>query len=263
MRPPGLGCFTAAFPCPLKVVSMGNQINTSTINEQVMTSILNESSEKCSASCTANQTGDVVIIENSTIGGDAGFEVSCSAAASCIMNQSIDTQVQNVLSAIAQQSNASVSGLLGDLGDSGESNQADIDLSIRNFITQMEESTCTASVSFNQSNDLFYASNSSINGFAGFQIGINQPASANASCTMSNLSKIVVYNQAQAQTNQSNTQVSMLALIAIAVVICVLIGGILILMGGRGGGSVIPGPSADTSTALLTALEKNPSLLAI
>ena len=204
-------------------------VNQTDINQTTMTSILNESSQICQASCSASQTGDVVIIENSTVGGDAGFEIACTVSTSCVMNNTIESEVSNILSAVANQQNSSITGILGDLGNAGQFNYAGINESITNYITQIEESTCSATASFTQSNDLFYAANSSVGGFAGFQIGIAQPASANASCTMTNLSRVVVYNSAQASVTQSNTSVSLFAIIAVAIVACVIIGGILSL----------------------------------
>lgn len=231
-------------------------VNQGSINNDVMTSIFSESSETCNASCSANQSGNVVIIENSTIGGDAGFEESCTANATCIMEQQLDTQLSNILSAIASQSNSSVQGIFGDIGSSGGFNVADVTQTIKNYITQMEESTCTASATFDQSNNLFYASNSDIAGFAGFQIGIDTPASANASCTMTNLSRIVVYNNAQSSTNQTNTQVSLIGIIVIGIIICSLLGFILFFF--RGGSSA-PKEDSLTDKALLS-LSKDPLL---
>lgn len=210
-----------------------NQSNTTDVTQTVMTNVFEETATSCNATCTEVQSGNVVIIENDTIGGSAGFAESCQVSASCMMNNTLDTQVTDILSSITSQSNSAVTDILSSLSFNNETNSANITQNTTQNITQIIDSTCNATLAFTQTDNLFYASDSGISGFAGFQIGQDVPSSANASCSMSNMSKAVVYNSVQAQTTQSNSTMGAFALIAAAIVACLIIGGILIVaMGG-------------------------------
>lgn len=206
-----------------------NSSNSYSLEQNVTTSILNASKQTCESKCESNQSGNVVIIDNGKVGGSAGFSQSCSAQASCVMNTQLDSNVESVIGSVANQSNTAVTSILGDLSFNQTTNSANIKQNITNFVTNMSDSTCKASVALNQTNNLFVASNSDIGGFAGFQSGVDPPATANSSCTMSNLSKVVVYNQAQSESAQKNTQISLLAIIIIAIIAILLIGGLVFM----------------------------------
>lgn len=200
-----------------------NSTNSTVITQDTMTQINQRTSADCSAVCNANQSGNIVIITDSTIKGGAGFAQSCSAKANCTISNTMASQVDNIIAAITQQTNESTNSIIGSIGHNEKTNNINIKQTTRNFITQVVESTCTATAMFNQSNNLFYASNSNIGGFAGFQIGIDPPATANAACTMTNLSKIIVYNKEQADATQKNSSLSVLVFIVIAIVIAAVI----------------------------------------
>jgi len=241
-------------------MGLGISSNTVDVDQNVMNNILSETSTVCAASCTAVQSGDVIVVQNSSIGGGIGFTESCTVNASCVMNNSIDTQIQNILSSITQQSNKAVTDFLGDLAWNDQTNSANFKQNVTNNVTQVISSTCNADIAFSQNNDLLYVSNTGASGFVGFQIGANNSASANASCAMSNTSRTVVYNNVQAQANQSNTDIGVFAMIAMAVVVVILIGGlIMLIMSARGGGPSVPNPSSNVAD-LGKLLGNNPEL---
>jgi hypothetical protein len=246
-----------------------NQSNTTDITTSVMTSIFEETSTTCSATCSETQSGNVVVIQNSTIGGSAGFAESCSVSASCMMNNSLDAEVQNIISSTLEQENEAITDFMNGLSVNNETNSANINQYVYNSVTQIIDSTCNASLAFSQTNNLLYISDSGVGGFAGFQIGIDQPASANASCSMSNMSKSVVYNSVQDSTTQSNTSMGSMALIAAAIIACIVLGGILLLAtgvlkssSGKGGsqGSLTPQQQGNDYEMLMDFAKENPDL---
>ena len=217
----------------------GVQTNLTNISQGVMTDILNQSAATCSASCSQNQSGNVIIIDGGSVGGDVGFSQNCKVTAACTMTQSLDSQVSSIISAVSDQSNTALTGFMGDLSFNAATNSANIQSQIKNYITNITESTCNSTAVMNQSNNLIYASNSNIKGFVGFQIGGNgQPVTVESSCTMSNLSKITVYNEEQATSKQSNVSISSLALIGLALVLFIFMIIIIVVMGAvkKGGG---------------------------
>lgn len=253
---------------------MGGVLSNSTnVTQTLMNSVFEETATACNATCTATQNGNVVIINDTTIDGSAGFQESCSVAASCVMNNTLDSQVQNIVSSLLNQSNTAATDFLGDLSFNGSTNSANLNQNVSNYITQIIDSTCNAQLAFTQDDNLLYVSNSNVTGFVGFQIGTaNQPNSANASCAMSNLSKSVVYNNVQAQVSQSNVQIGIFALIVAAIIAIVLIGAIVTVVLASTGtlkagiDSISKGPlgnlTPEQSGQLLDVVSKNPELVA-
>lgn len=219
----------------------GYQSNTSNISQSTMTSILNQSAQTCQASCTANQSGNVIIIDGGNIQGSVGFSENCKVTASCTMVQSLDTQVENIISAIAEQSNTALTGFMGDLSFNAATNSVNIRNSITNYITNITESTCSSRAVMSQSNNLLYASNANVSGsnnnFFGFQIGSSgNPISVQSACSMSNISKVSVYNQENASSKQSNLSVSSLGLIAVALILFIVMIVIIVIVSAVGKG---------------------------
>lgn len=212
-------------------IAASANLNVNNISNGITNTINQSISSVCTASCSANQSNDVIIIENSTVTGSGiGFTAACTANSSCIMQNTMDSNVQDLLSAIANQTNQALNGALGDISYNASANFNNINQNVTNFLTQMTNSTCASAVSVNQSNDLFFASNSDLNSpasFVGFTIGGNSPVSANSSCTMTNIQKSLMYNRLQAQVAQSNTETSILAIIVIGIVIVIVVLGIV------------------------------------
>lgn len=185
--------------------------------------ILQSSSESCLGQCTANQSGNEVIISGSKI-GNLNFNQQCPASASCIMNSTLDTNVSDIMSAMADQEAVTQLGLLN-MNFSNTSNNLDIQESITNQITQIMQSTCQATSDVNQYDNMIVLKNST----AG-DISISNSGSATANCTMTNTARAVVFNQQTAKSSQKAKRESVLAMIVIAIVIGIIaIGGLVVI----------------------------------
>lgn len=211
---------------------MGNfNSNFTDIQQDFYNNITQINQQECISQSSAGASGNVVIIQNSTINGeDVGINVtSTQTDASCLMVSSMDTSITNILEAIAQQTNTSVTDLFNDFSIDSQVNVADIDQSVVNNITQISEALCEASSISSAENNYVYINNSDVN--ANF-IGVNVSTSdTSANCTMSNYMKAVTYNQAQASVSQANTSIGIFAIImaVIAIVMIVLIIAIIII----------------------------------
>lgn len=241
---------------------MGNlQVNNNSVTENVMTQMLNEMDTKCSAKCSVNQSNDAIIINGGTVnaGGGIGFQASCSVSASCLMDNQLNSQAQSILASISQQANAAATDLFGDFSFNAGINNNSATENITNIITNVTNSTCNSEALFNQSNDLFYASDATLNtnGFVGFQVGPGNSNSVSSSCTMTNISKMIAYNQEQADNTQKNTSLGIFVIIIVVLgivfVVSIIVGGIVL----------IAKPSNKDSSidaAALLALEKSGAL---
>lgn len=204
---------------------MGSHIsNNINLQTQITNNFLQESMQTCSAHCDGNASGNVIII-----GGHAGnvdISARCTASASCIMTNQADSAVKNVITNITNQEITTVTDFLGDLSFNDISNNVNINNTIANYITQITTQTCN-SVSNVNANDnfIFVQSGGSAGNFS-----ISAEGNASASCAMSNMSKIQAYNQVQNSVSQSATEIGMFAMIFIAIIAILLIGGIIFLM---------------------------------
>jgi hypothetical protein len=201
---------------------MGNQNNKVSIDQEVMNNILQKEYNSCVAVCESEQSGNTIIIDGSTITGDVGLRQVCKANASCLMTNSIDAEVSNIIEDTIKQSNTTVNSLFS-VNWNNQTNSTNIKSIVTNNVTQILTNTCNANESLNQSNNLLYISKSTIKGdFIGFALG-DDATNANAACTMSNLAKLVVYNKVQADVSQSNTAIDIGAVILLVIMLMILI----------------------------------------
>src|SRR5437016_414776 len=111
---------------------MGNY-NSANFQQSVVNSIFQATSQTCVATCTATQSGNNVIIDGTVIGGNVNvFAATCSASATCIMDQQLDSSVSNAIESAIQQSNTSA----GDFFDTTfQNNDTTVKQNITNSIT--------------------------------------------------------------------------------------------------------------------------------
>ena len=206
-----------------------------TINNQ----IVQESSEVCKATCSNVQNGDTSIINNSTVQGTVkAFTQLCTVDASCVMKQQLADNINDTLKSIAQQTQSLNSSILSIFADTHNRSSSTIEQSITNSVTQLLNSSCTATSSNIQNGDMFIFSNSDV--LSGGIIAFSQVGNATASCTMNNISKIKLYNNELAKISQNQkTESTLLAIIAVIVAAIVIVAilmflffGGLILFGG-------------------------------
>jgi cobalamin biosynthesis Mg chelatase CobN len=216
---------------------ISNNVN---VNTDITNTILQNTTQVCNATQVANASGNTIIISG-TVNGNVGITTTSSASASCALTNASDATVKSIVANLIQQ-NITAATDMGDLSFSTLSNNTNINTAISNYITQITTQTCNAvSVSSNTDEFFYVQSGGVVNG----NLYITAQGNANASCAMSNISKISAYNNAQNSVTQSATSVGMFALIAIAIIVIVLVGGLLfVMMMARGsfGGAVSNDP---------------------
>lgn len=207
-----------------------NNANVAKESESVQNNILQASFQQCKSDCTNISSGNTVIFNGSNISGDVDFNQSCSATAHCIMEQQLQSQVQNMMSAIAQQQQEVEKSILS-FTVANDVNYSEINENIVNSITQILQSSCQATSSNITNDNLVILNNTNVEGSFSF----SQTGNATANCTMNNLARQVAFNQQQAKTNQTQKIESIFAIIAIAVIVVVIVGAIIVFLTLRGG----------------------------
>lgn len=209
---------------------MGSNVgNYATIGQNFMNNVIQQDQQNCIATSQSSANNNVVIISGANIGGDlTGVAAVNGTDASCLMVSNMDASVSNILSASLQQSNAVATDAFGDFSYTDTTNQFNINQSVTNNISQINEATCAANTVTATNNNYIYVSNTRVGGNF---IGVTSKASASANCTMTNTMKAVTYNQAQASATQSNTVVGMWVAIAAAIagIIGLMVFGVIIL----------------------------------
>lgn len=200
------------------------QSNVVGFQQNVTNDIVSSSSATCNATSTSEQINNTIIVLNSEISGDVGVVTVTSVDASCTIGNTMNDTISNSIAAAVQQENSALNGILGGLGNESQSNLIDVTQNIANNVTLLMNSTCQATNTVAQENNLVYLDGSTI----GQNVGIlNTGGTSYASCTINNLSKLQVYNQMTASASQKNSSVSLLALIFIIVFLCVLVAAII------------------------------------
>lgn len=251
------------------------QSNTATAIEDLQNNILQVTEENCHAKCSNYDGGGTVVIDGTTIKGDLDIVQQCTATASCTMNQTLQSQVQNIMSAIAAQSQKSEQSFIN-FTLAAQANSSEIKENITNTITQVMESACQATSSNIQQDDIVILRNDTVGG--NFFLG--QKGSANANCVLNNVAKQVLFNQQQAKQDQTQKVENVFAIIAIAIVIILVLAAIFVFIiigpkgikevtkeveGASGGTSSSSGKSKSSSgnksSGLLGLLKDDPELL--
>lgn len=243
-----------------------NQTNVAKSSLSVQNTILQASSESCISDCTNISSGNTIIFNGSSIDGNVNFNQSCKATASCLMKQQLQSQVQNIMSAIASQSEKIEKTILS-FNISSQVNASEINENIVNSITQVLQSACQATSENIRTGDLIVLENTTVGG----NVSFGQGGDSVADCTLNNLARQVTFNKESAKQNQSQKVESVFAMIAIAVIIVVIIGAIIVFITLRGKSKSAPAapttPAAKSASSkksggLFKFLEKNPEVLA-
>ena len=178
----------------------------------------------CSAQCTAVADNIGIIINNSTVFGGVDVESQCSTNVACVMNNQLSQQVQNMLSAAAQQTQSSESSFFS--FPSKQKNTSNQTLTTTNNLTSILTNTCQGNTT-----SLVENINVIINGSTiGEGVYVGATGSASATCTMANVAKIRTYNSEQATADQKQKQYNVFAIIAIAIVIGLIVFAVIILL---------------------------------
>lgn len=239
-----------------------NQTNVAKESQSVQNSILQASSQTCISDCRNVSSGNTIIFNGTNIDGNVDFNQSCTATASCLMKQQLQSQIQNIMSAMAEQTEK-IDKMFISFNISNEVNSSEIEQNIRNSTTQTIQSACQGTAENIKNGNLVVLNNTNVEGSFSF----GQDGNAIADCAMNNLAKQVSFNRQSAKQNQAQKIESIFALIAIAVIVVVIIGAIIVFITMRGKSkpaesSSTKGSSKSKKSSILSFLEKNPELLA-
>lgn len=209
--------------------------NIANIQQNFMNNITQIDQQSCIASVSDSTNNNVVIVNGANISGNfTGVSSTASTDATCLMVSNMETSVTSILQASGQQTNNSTTDMFGDFSFTKSTNIFNIDQSVTNNISQINESLCAANTVDSTNNNYVYVTNAKIGGDF---VGVTSSANASANCSMTNNMKITTYTQAQASISQSNTTTGMFAamvaafagivgIIVVAVIILFAIGSI-------------------------------------
>jgi hypothetical protein len=242
---------------------MGNNIfNVARIQQDAINNITQSSRSTCSSITTNNASGNVFVISGTTLDGTVvGSVASVQSDASCIMLTDMESNVENILTAQANQNITALTSLLNDLSVNSYNNLFNLTQTFVNNINQINESTCSANTMISTNNNYFYVIDSTVtNSF----IGTRSDSQTNASCSITNYVKNRAFNEGQASVDQDATvkgtiPVLIGAITTIAILIIIAIVAVILIAGGTvaavGGASVLSGaigssrePTVDIST---------------
>lgn len=215
-------------------MGIGYSSNSASLTQNINNSVLNASTANCSASCTEISQNNTIIINGTTINGNFEINQTCDVEASCTINSTLNTQVQNIISSLAQQTAATLDGFPPSFSLDAATNNLNVAQNITTSIANIINSSCQSSANLVSQDNFTYFSNDTINGSVQF----NQDANVNLSCTLNNISSIVASNSESSQISQTATVVNTTALllILIVVVIIVIVGIFLVSKLFKGGG---------------------------
>ncbi|MBL4662036.1 MAG: hypothetical protein JKY22_00345 [Flavobacteriaceae bacterium] len=201
-----------------------NQVNVSKSTQELQNDILQVTEENCHAKCTNYDGGGTVIIDGTNIKGDLDIVQQCTASASCTMNQTLQSQVEDIMSSISKQSQKSEQSFIN-FTISNQADVSEIKQNITNSITQIMQSSCQATSDNIQKDNIVILRNDTVGG--DFTLG--QKGSASSNCILNNVAKQVLFNKQQAKQDQSQTAENVLAIIVVAIVIGIIALGLFAL----------------------------------
>lgn len=183
-----------------------NQIRQSATNE-----IYQSASSSCTANCSQIQSGNVIYLDGSRV-GNITFDQQCTANAGCMMENAVDTVMQLIQD--LKQGNTTEAGLFPNFGSI---NLNVSEQEIRNQVTQILETTCTANIEQSQTDNMVYARNS-VTGDIGFKQGGN----AAANCLMTNAASAKLNLQQRGDQNNTVSGGGFGAIIGLAIAIAIV-----------------------------------------
>ena len=197
---------------------------------QVITNLLQEQQNFCKAQTNVVISGTTVIVDNAQNVDINGVSVNGTQTdGSCVMSNSMESQVEQVLKQSLSQSTKTQSDLFSMLeGLNFSINNSRVTEAIANNLTQYSQSACLADTSLEVSSTYLYVGNvknGTING-----VVINSITS-NASCAMSNIGKIINFLEDSKDFSQNASKTGTLgSLMGVFGIIAIIIIGVIVLM---------------------------------
>ena len=242
-----------------------NQTNSAKAIQTISNNVWQASSASCIGTCQATNVNTTVLLSGTQVSGDINVVATCPASASCAMQSTLETNITNIMSSMAEQNNVTSQILPISFDFNGKNNSFSVNQAVQNNITQVLQSTCQATSNTLNLNTTVVGSNTTD---VGGNINITASGSANANCTINNLARMSLFNQLTASTAQTDRGTNTLATVMIVIVIVIVIGAIIaiIIIGPVGvarvvkakrGKSTPTGPSeGQTLAALLSDTNK-------
>lgn len=209
------------------------QTNVYSDQQDFLTKITNDNTQTCTTSVVTIQDDNIVMVSGDTIGGNlyvignTGTQISSS----CAITSTMDTNVSNIMSSIAEQVNSSDSSVFGSglfSGGKDQDNTVNVKQNIANIISNVNNELCNTSIMTSQENNFVYVTNTTVGGDL-YGI-VNSGETVSSSCNMNNYMKTTTYNQAQSSSSQSlkfksfmGELVGALALIAVIIIILLIV----------------------------------------
>jgi hypothetical protein len=198
---------------------MGNLL-TAGVNDsrqKLVNEVYQRAEQSCTATCENIQSGNVVFLDGTTT-GDITFEQNCTADATCMMEQSLQSVADLLLE--LKQGNTTEASLFGGGLNVGSVNLNLSEQDIENRVKQIMETLCSAEVSNVQNGNMVYARNSRTG-----NISFKQEGNAKADCVMQNAASALASLQAKnTQTNATAATIgSFGAFIVAAIVFAVVV----------------------------------------
>lgn len=182
--------------------------------QKAVNTTFQQAKNACTAECNQNISGNTIVLDNSTA-GNITFTQKCTANASCYMDNALDAAVQTFQDSkvLASAQPALFPGIQVNVTQA--SNQQDI----KNELTQVMENICQATVNQAATNNIVYATNSTLQDIAFVQEG-----NAQADCIMKNTARLTLQmKQVGDTTAKSGSAISIGAIIAALIIVIIII----------------------------------------
>lgn len=224
----------------------------------IVTNLLQQQQNYCKATTNINVENTTVVVENAKGNADiTGVSINgIGADGSCIMSNSMESQVEQILRSTLAQSTKTQSDLFSMLeGLNFSVNNSKVTESIANNMTQYAQSACLADTTIKVNNTYLYVGNANNGNITGVLIN---NITANTSCSMSNIGKIINYLEDSKDFDQNASKSGTLgSLMGIFGIVIVLVIGVIVVMvilslfKGKKGGEKSNNLSLDDINALL------------
>lgn len=207
--------------------------NVYNVQQEFLTKITNDNTQTCTTSVVTIQDDNIVMVSGDTIAGDlyAIGNTGTQISSSCAITSTMDTNVSNIMSSIAEQVNSSDSSVFGSglfSGGKDQDNTVNVKQNIANIISNVNNELCNTSIMTSQENNFIYVTDTTVGGNL-YGI-VNSGETVSSSCNMNNYMKTTTYNQAQSSSSQSlkfksfmGELVGALALIAVIIIILLIV----------------------------------------
>lgn len=209
---------------------------SSDISMDIANSILQSANSTCTISCKNVQSGNTVIIEDTTL-GDVDFSQTCAVTGSnCVIKTYLDSNLSNILDNMSQQTSASKSGIGFSMGGIGINDQSQkVRQHVRNSVTQLINSACKIEATNVSENNYYYIKGVTMGDFKLVQKG----EVTNADCIMDTVAKSVAATSMKSANSQGFNGTTLNAIIMVIVLILIVVVAFFVIKSMKNRGSAL------------------------